>query len=386
MRARCGLLAGIAVAAATVFADPGPAPPPPAPAPAAAQDESDGIGIVDPMELRIDAAVARGLAFLARRQQPCGGWLGDVGHKQMDGYLLFDARESQRERGSAHVGVTALAGLAFLADGQFTERGRFAAVVERTVHYVLSTQDEFGYFTDSGTRMYSHAFATLFLGELRGMTRSHAADVDAALRLATRFIENSQNGYGAWRYSPFTVEADLSVTVCQAQALRSARNVGIHVSPKCMERVIAYVRRSRIPSGELEGAFWYKIYGTAARTKSSYTINAAAVTTLHCAGLYDASLYEGAVRYVEDHYDALSAEYPDHFYYWYGNYYAAQALNQEGGRRWERFFAKIAADLLSRQRSDGSWANDVGPGDEFATAVACLVLRIPAQLLPIFQR
>ena len=29
---------------------------------------------------------------------------------------------------------------------------------------------------------------------------------------------------------------------------------------------------------------------------------------------------------------------------------------------------------------------DVGPGDEFATAMACLILQIPDSFLPIFQR
>jgi hypothetical protein len=38
------------------------------------------------------------------------------------------------------------------------------------------------------------------------------------------------------------------------------------------------------------------------------------------------------------------------------------------------------------QQPDGRWRGEVGPGDEFATAVACLLLSLPQQYLPIFQR
>jgi hypothetical protein len=46
----------------------------------------------------------------------------------------------------------------------------------------------------------------------------------------------------------------------------------------------------------------------------------------------------------------------------------------------------VKRQLLDMQRPDGSWPCRVGPGDEFATAVATLILQIPFQYLPIFQR
>jgi hypothetical protein len=42
--------------------------------------------------------------------------------------------------------------------------------------------------------------------------------------------------------------------------------------------------------------------------------------------------------------------------------------------------------LLHMQESDGSWRNSPGPGSSFGTAVATLILQIPLQYLPIFQR
>jgi len=335
--------------------------------------------------IEIDRAVSRGLAYLVRGQLEAGCWSGQVGHKQGDGYVVLDPTRQGLE-GEGHLGVTALAGLSLLADGHVPDRGRYAEVLNRIIDYLIRHSNQMGYLCDNETRMYSHAFGTLFLAQVHGMSSTRAPQVEATLRKAVGFIEATQNRSGGWRYTPFTWETDLSVTVCQVQALRAARNTGIHVNKACIDRVIDYVERSRIQSGELEGAFYYKIEGRAARTKTSFTINAAAATSLHSAGVYDAARYGRAIEFLEEHYEEISRYYPDHYYFWYGNYYAAQAMHLEGGRRFERYYKRLSAELLSRQRLDGSWSNSVGPGDSFATAMACLLLRIPAQYLPIFQR
>ena len=57
-----------------------------------------------------------------------------------------------------------------------------------------------------------------------------------------------------------------------------------------------------------------------------------------------------------------------------------------GGSQWRRYFTEVKSRLLRMQRADGSWPNDVGPGPAFGTAVATLILQIPLQYLPIFQR
>ncbi|MBI1848934.1 MAG: prenyltransferase [Planctomycetes bacterium] len=339
----------------------------------------------DELRLRTDEAVAHGLAWLAREQNEKGYWIGDEGHKQEDEYVILHSVEQEQDDGTGHPGVSAFAGMAFLAGGNVPGQGRYGDVVERTVDYLARSCKEDGYITDSESRMYSHAFATLFLAEVFGMERR--TNLREKLEMAVELIVKSQNTQGGWRYNPFAVEADLSVTVSQLQALRAARNVGIRVPKTTIDRAIAYVERSRIPRGyRNEGAFFYKIEGRAAKTKTSFTVNAAAVTALSFAGVYDFPAVESAIEYVERSYDEVTRYYPDHFYFWYGNYYAAQAFFQIGGKRWERYYDRVRADLLRRQRDDGSWANSVGPGPVFSTAVACLILQIPKQYLPIFQR
>ncbi len=354
--------------------------PTPASAPTPVQNQADAQATTS--NAAINRAVAHGLAWLLAAQEPCGGWVGDVGHKQEDSYAIYDTAERQRNAGAAHVGVSALAGLALLADGKPVDTGPYADAFARLIAYLARSQDEFGYLCDGTTRMYSHSFALLFLSQVHGMTRRHAEVVEKALTKAVAFTESAQNEHGAWRYLPFTLEADLSVTVCQVQSLRAARDAGVTVSKSVIDHVVEYVRASRAR----DGTYYYKIYGRAAYTKTSFAINAAAVTTLHSAGIYDTDEYRGALDYISDGYAETSRFYGNHFKYWYGNYYAAQALFTEGGPRWRNYWQQLSSDLLTRQRDDGRWSDDVGPGDAFGTAIACLLLRLPAQYLPIFRR
>lgn len=335
-----------------------------------------------------DAAAQRGLAWLLTQQSDAGCWQGYVGHKVMDNYELLASGmtlEAQRRQGRGHLGVTALCGMALLAGGHLPDRGPHQERMQRTIDYMLKCQQENGFLSDAGTRMYEHAFATLFLAEVHGMTRSDRAR--DTLERAVTFIVDTQNQHGGWRYNPFDRDTDLSVTVCQVQALRAARNIGIRVPVETIDRAIAYVRASRVPRGRTKGLFYYKIHGRGAYDKDrEYAINAAALTALSSAGIHDDDLRDPVLEFLQDEYGTVADYYGSHFYFWYGNYYAAQAFYQAGGKRLETWFARLCKDLLASQAADGRWRNDTGPGNAFATAMACILLQMPKQYLPIFQR
>lgn len=338
---------------------------------------------------RCSAAAERGLAWLKERQLATGCWTGLVGHKMQDDYEVLAQGmlpEIQQRTGHGHLGVTALCGMAFLASGSLPDRGPHKAAVQNAVDYVTRTAQENGYLTDAGTRMYSHAFATLFLAEVYGMAATERTK--ATLERAVNLIVDCQNTYGGWRYNPFDRELDLSVTVCQVQALRAARNIGIRVPPDTIDKAMAYVVASRVGGGRFKGLFYYKIHGArgAYEKPNEYAINAAALTALACAGIQDADLADPVLQFLDREYRTIADYYPTHFYFWYGNYYAAQAFYQSGGPPLRAFFARLAGDLLASQAPDGRWRNTTGPGDEFATAMACILLQMPKQYLPIFQR
>jgi hypothetical protein len=58
-----------------------------------------------------------------------------------------------------------------------------------------------------------------------------------------------------------------------------------------------------------------------------------------------------------------------------------------GGERWKNWFPAIREELLTRRRfgNDGSWSDPTTCTD-YATAMACIILQIPNNYLPILQK
>ena len=77
---------------------------------------------------------------------------------------------------------------------------------------------------------------------------------------------------------------------------------------------------------------------------------------------------------------------PDQHYY-YGQYYAAQAMWTAGPKFWNEWFPAIRDELLrlNRTRTDSVWS-DPNVCSHYATAMACIILQIPNNYLPILQK
>ncbi|MCX7704196.1 MAG: hypothetical protein N2234_08915 [Planctomycetota bacterium] len=148
-----------------------------------------------------------------------------------------------------------------------------------------------------------------------------------------------------------------------------------------------YVKKSA--SGD--GSFYYQIYdseGNRILSRRSFALTAAGVVALQGAGLYDSLEVKKGIKYLYDSF-VVSGSPParwmrDTFEYFYAHYYAVQALYQEGGKMWEKWHQRIANELLNGQYPDGRWEDVVGPN--YATAMAVLILGLPNEYLPIFQR
>ncbi len=311
----------------------------------------------------VDAAVVRGLEWLAQQQQADGSF-----------------GEGRYDR---NVAVTALACLAFMADGNTADRGPYATQVRRGLEFVLEQSAENGLLAAEAANgpMYGHGFAALFLGEIYGMTAggadSRLADrtYDALVR-AVRLIERSQNDEGGWRYNPVPYDADVSVTICQIMALRSARNAGIHVDSRVIDRAVEYVTNCQNP----DGGFRYQM----SMGGSAWPRSAAGVATYFYAGIYDDPRIDRGVDYL------MRTAMPNtgrasRAHYFYGQYYAVQAMYLAGGEAWAEWWPAVRAELLDLQNRDGSW-DDRSVGNSYGTAMALIVLQMPKRYLPIFQK
>lgn len=310
----------------------------------------------------LDEAVTRGLAALAQLQEEDGGFSGG--------------------RYGKSVAVTALACLAFMSDGHTPGRGEYGEAVQRGLESVLASANETGLLATESANgpMYGHGFATLFLGEVYGMTPG-GADTDLAARThealvkAVRLIERSQSSEGGWRYNPVPHDADISVTICQIMALRSARNAGIEVNKDVIDRAVEYVRDCQNPDGGFR-------YQTSAG-QSNWSRTAAGVSSLFYAGIYEDDSIERGLAYL--HASANPNDSRPLPYYFYGHYYAVQAMYLAGGEHWATWWPSVRKELLEQQRSDGTWA-DPTVGDTYGTAMALIVLQMPKRYLPIFQK
>jgi len=333
--------------------------------PAAAQTIDPEKTAAEMINPAVQRAIDQGLQWLASRQNDDGGFgLG-------------------AQRGNA--AICGLCGLAFMSGGSTPDRGPYGQHVERAIDYLLAISQPSGYIVEPTPTthgpMYSHGFATLFLAECYGM--SQRTELRDKLSLAIKLIVNSQNKEGGWRYYPKKDDADISVTACQVMALRAANNAGIYVPKNTIEQAVKYVKNCQ----NRDGGFVYQLSGGG---ESSFPRSAAAIVALNSAGIYlnraginqDPDLTRGL--------DYLTQFRPEQGvtrreqYYEYGHYYAVQAMWQAGGERWARWYPAIRDEIVSRQGPDGSWISTYG--SEYATAMCLIILQMPENQLPIFQR
>lgn len=309
-------------------------------------------------------AIDRGLAYLASRQVRRGREKGSFTGNHYSG----------------GVAVCGLAGLAFMCGGSAPGRGPYGAEVDRCVEFIVNNTDETGYINAGGgvgsrDNMYGHGFATLFLSEAYGMGMH--PDVDATvgekLRKAVKLIIATQNDAGGWRYQPRKSDADLSITICQIMALRAARDAGIHVPDETRRRCIDYVKRSQ----NSDGGFRY----TLSSGGSTFPLTAAGLVSLYSAGIYEGEIIDKGLKHLWQNRNQITSSGS---YYFYGHYYAIQAMWHAGGDYWVQWYTAMRDHLLRTQLGSGAW-RDPSIGDEFGTAMACIILQMPNNYLPIFH-
>ena len=156
-------------------------------------------------------------------------------------------------------GVTGICLMAFLASGEDPNYGRYASTIRRAIRNIIQQQDATtGYLPNS---MYHHGFGMLALSESYGTVdeslvwqgEKPVRSIAQALNLCIGCAVNAQkkNRFGGWRYSPDSVDADMSVTGAVLMGLLAARNAGMDVPDDVINNAMEFVRRSTGSDGSV---------------------------------------------------------------------------------------------------------------------------------------
>ena len=326
----------------------------------------------------IDRAVKSGVEYLVKTQRDNGS-ISDRGHD---------------------IAMTALAIMAMASIGEepqaFSPTGRS---MSKALDFVLQKkhQDTQGYLGGrDGSRMYGHGITTLMLTEMLGMGSTvqqneqiHEMLVNAIkLILTAQRVSKSEKLKGGWRYTPTSRDSDLSVSVWQLMALRSAKNDGLDVPGEAIEEALKYLRYSYASPLNRDGSPRNKVTGfsyTPGTHHPSFTMSAAGLLAMQVCGQYESPMVEGASEWLMQHPPKANERF-----FFYGVYYYAQGMHQAGGKYAEKADEMVANLLVDSQRSDGAWLARGGEernvGAVYSTALAILSLSVRYHYLPIYQR
>lgn len=342
---------------------------------------ADGKASVPAIDLRtdeVDRAVEKANRFLLK-------------HQRADGAIT----DRQYDTTMTALSIMALASAGATPSTPSTE----GAAVRRALDFVLQPdrQDKDGYYGNKdGSRMYGHGIISLMLTEMIGMgaTLEQDALIEKRCQAALDLILSAQKQpkasqyAGGWRYTPNSNDADLSVSVWQVMALRSAKNDGLRVPASAIEEAVAYLQRSFTSRLDSSGKPTEAIAGFSYlpdNNSPSFAMTAAGLLAMQVCGQYESPLVAGAADWLLEN----PPKWDERFFF-YGTYYYAQGMHQRGGEHAHTAEQTVRQFLLGKQDADGSWTapsgEEAGAGKVYATCMGVLSLSVKYHYLPIYQR
>ncbi len=328
-----------------------------------------------------EAAVARGLLWLARHQDKDGSW--SIDHFQRVDNCHCGGQGTLR----SDITGTSLAMLPYLGAGQTHLTGMYKDVVAAGLRWLVQHQEKDGDLRGSKAQypgMYTQGQAAIVLCEAFLMTGDETLRRPA--QKAIDFIVQAQYPDGGWRYYPKShggrLRGDTSVFGWQLMALQSALAANLMVPDETLENAdhfldsvqrsqgarYAYMRGEDVTPPMTAEGLLCRVYLGWKRTNPA--------------------LGEG-VAWMLDH-NPPATNRPN-IYYWY---YGTQTLHHFGGDAWNRWNLKMRDILIGMQEKRGhragSWAPR-GPlssqgGRIYVTSLAICCLEVYYRHLPLFRQ
>ncbi|MEM7312730.1 MAG: prenyltransferase/squalene oxidase repeat-containing protein, partial [Planctomycetota bacterium] len=317
-----------------------------------------------------EAAVSDALRWLAKHQHESGRW--DASDHGAGKGQLIDGRFRGTAGMKADTGITGLALLALLGDGNTHQHGKYKREVAKGLEFLMRQQRADGNLCGEATnysRMYCHGIASLALAEAFAM--SGDSRLKPFVDKAVSYSLSCQNpATGGWRYNPGDA-GDTSQLGWQLMFLTSAEQGGVRIP----DYVKVGMRR-----------FLQSVSVGANNGLASYR-SGQGVTPSMTAEALVCRIFLGASnpRLESEAAEFIGRELPGYgrpnLYYWY---YATLALSQTDSAVWEHWNSALKHQLLmtQQQRGDnrGSWTAETvwgGHGGRvYSTALAAMCLEV----------
>jgi len=316
-----------------------------------------------------EAAVERGLVWLANHQSPDGGWR--FNHQ----LAACDKRCRNPGMHESTTAATALALLPLLGAGHTPQEGNHQAAVSRGLAYLRSRMivTPHGNDLQEGT-MYGQGLAAVALCEAYALTGD--PELKTAAQRALDFIVWSQHMGGGWRYFPGQ-PGDMTVLGWNWMAIKSGQMADLAVPQRTFARAADFLDKVQADGGAA--------YGYQGPDAPALTPTAIGLLCRMYSGWRrtDERLIRGA--------DLLAARGPsyDDMYF---NYYATQVLHHAEAPGWDAWNQRLREHLIatqsSRDHEDGSWYFSdyhTAPGGRLCdTALALMILEVYYRHLPLY--
>lgn len=323
-----------------------------------------------------EAAVMRGLEWLAKNQQRNGSW-------SLAGPFSGGASRDLDNEAAA----TAMALLAFQGAGNTHLEGKFKSNVANAWRWLLTQQDKDGCFFQNGGfnhRFYTQGQCSIAICELYGMSKD--SKVKEPAQRAINYCLRSQSAEGGWRYTP-NADSDVSVTGWIVMALQSARMAGLDVPYENLNSVDRYLNSV----GQNDGARYP--YQRGGEVRPSMTAEALLMREYLGWKRDDPRLTAG-LEWITSPGNLIDFNNNRNVYYWY---YATQAARHGGGEYWKRWNVVMRQILpeqqVARGREVGSWDPNKPTADQWAnhggrlyvTCLSICMLEVYYRHMPIYS-
>ncbi len=322
-----------------------------------------------------EAAVTRGLKWIARHQNANGSW------------SLHNFSESPQCRGKCRgeanlesdTAATAMALLPMLGAGQTHQQGQYADAIFDGLKWLIYQQRSDGDLRGrGGGRMYAHGQAAIVLCEAYALTGD--PQLRGAAQKALDFIVWAQHERGGWRYEPGQ-PGDTSVVGWQLMALRSGQMAKLSIPSPTFGLVDRYLDRAQTDS--YGGKYAYMPGRNADHVMSSEAL----LCRQYLGWPSDHPGLQEGIKYLLKH---LPHRKNPNIYYWY---YGTQVMHHVGGKPWDRWNDKIRVALTGMQAKRGHEAGSWDPRGNFAnqggrlymTSLAVCTLEVYYRHLPLYR-